>query len=301
MFRFAAVVALLCASMARAEEMCELQRAAVLDAKVGSDIHLYLPAEIGGFKTRLMLDTGGGWSGMRAGLVKQLGLVPNKLRTTGYADAAGGMITHYVTVPRLTLGGQLVLGESDYLVMTDDSDEGLDTYGGTIGAERLSNYDIEIDNSTKSVMLFRSDKFCSGRLVKWTDKWIEIPYRFNNEIPELRVSIGGERVRAIFDTGSTRTLMDLDVARSVFGVGPGSPGVEPLDERTLPSGKKLQFYKFRVKSLEVSGLVFDDVEVRLGNFDGYPLVLGMHEINQLHLYIASKRKIIYATQAGAKN
>ncbi|MBL8781563.1 MAG: retropepsin-like domain-containing protein [Alphaproteobacteria bacterium] len=297
----AVVFAFVCCGAARAaDEVCNLQRVAVLDSKVEGDIHLMLPATFGTRQTRLLLDTGGAWSMMRSPLADQLGLAPKKLRTTYYSDVAGGLIKHYVTVPKFTLGGQLTLGESDFLYSPDKDADDIDTYGGTLGAERLSAYDIEIDNTTKTVTLYRSDQFCSGRLVRWTDAWIEIPYTFNDENFETKVTIGDDRIKAIFDTGSTRTLMDLDVAKRVFGVGPDSPGVEKAYEATLPSGKKLQFYTYRVKALTISGLTFEDVTVRLGEFDHMPLVIGMHEIAQLHLYIASKRKIIYATRREAK-
>jgi predicted aspartyl protease len=282
--------------MARADDFCELKRAAVLDSKVEGSVHLMLPATFGTRQTRLLLDTGGAWSIMRASLAKELGYAPKKLRTIYYLDVAGGRTTHYVTAPRFTLGGQLTLGESDFLLEADDDAEGLDAYGGTLGAERLTDYDVEIDSATKAVTLYRSDKFCSGRLVRWTDKWVEIPYTFNNEMLETKVRVGSDRIRAVFDTGSTKTLMDFDVARDLFGVGPSSPGVDKESEITMPSGKKLQLYSYHVKSLTVSDLTFDDVEVYLGDYKDFPFVLGMHEIGQLHLYIASKRKIIYATR-----
>lgn len=278
-----------------ADELCNLQRLAVLDAKVGDDVHLMLPATFGTRSTRLLLDTGGGWSTMRSSLADSLALTPKRLRTVYYSDLAGGLIKSYVTVPRFTLGGQLTFGESDFLYSPDKSADDLDTYGGSLGAERLVGYDIEIDNTAKVVTLYRSDQFCSGRVVRWTDKWVEIPYTFNNDYIETKVTIGDERIRAVFDTGSTRTLMDLDVAKRVFGVGPDSPGVEKAYEATLPSGKKLQFYSYKVKSLTMSGLTFEDVTVRLGEFEDIPFLIGMREIAQLHLYIATKRKIIYAT------
>jgi predicted aspartyl protease len=297
----AVVFAFVCCGAARAgDEFCNLQRVAVLDSKVGNSVHLWLPATFGTKSTRLLLDTGGGWSLMRSSLAKELGLPPRKLRTTYYVDVAGGRTTQYVTVPRFTLGGQLVLGESDFLLDPDQNADDLDTDGGTLGAERLSNYDVEIDNGAKSVTLYRSDKFCSGRLVRWTDKWIEIPYTFNNEVIETKVKVGGETIRAMFDTGSTRTLMDFAVARRLFGVGPGSPGVEKANEITMPSGKKVQFYSYRVNALTVSDLTFEDVEVHLGEYEDLPLLIGMREIAQLHLYIAPKRKIIYATRREAK-
>jgi hypothetical protein len=90
--------------------------------------------------------------------------------------------------------------------------------------------------------------------------------------------------------------MDLDVAKSHFGITPTSPGVESKGEQRLPSGRTRAFYRYTFKTLTVSGITFENVRVTLGDFQDIPLVLGMHEIAQLHVYIASKRKIIYATR-----
>lgn len=60
------------------------------------------------------------------------------------------------------------------------------------------------------------------------------------------------------------------------------------------SGKKIKFYTYTFKTMDVSGIVFNDVEVTMGDFEDTPLVLGMAEISKLDLYIAFKRKIIYA-------
>lgn len=195
---------------------------------------------------------------MKEKLATDLGLKQTKLRTIYYTDLAGGRITHYVAVPSFKLG-PITFPESDFLVIPDKGNQSIEWWAGTIGAERLSDFDVEIDNTAKTVTLYWPDKYCSGRVVKWTDKVVEIPYRFNGQIPELKVSVNGEKVRAIFDTGSTDTLMDLDLAESAFGVTPNTPGVEPQGDDTLISGKKVAFYSYRFKTLTVSDLTFEDV------------------------------------------
>lgn len=59
---FATFLLLLVAQVSTADEVCNLRKAATLDAKVRGSVHLYLPAEFGARTVRLLLDTGGGWS-----------------------------------------------------------------------------------------------------------------------------------------------------------------------------------------------------------------------------------------------
>jgi predicted aspartyl protease len=164
----------------------------------------------------------------------------------------------------------------------------------------LSDFNLQIDNLTKTVTLYYPDRSCSGRLVSWSTPTVEIPFKLNNGTPQLRVEVHDEAVRATFDTGSTDTLMDLGLARRAFGLTPQSPGMRSHGEQVMISGKKVAFYGYTFKTLTVSGLTFENVNVTLGDFERAPLVLGMNEISQLDLYIAFKRKIIYATRREAK-
>lgn len=296
----ALLLALVCCQDAQAaEEVCALRQAATLSAGVPGSKHLFLPAEFGTRQVRLLLDTGGAWSVMKERLAKELGLRPEPLRTVAFVDVAGGEITHYVKVPSFKLG-PITFPRSDFLMIPQKADDNIEYWGGTIGMERLSDYNVHIDNATKSVALYHPDRYCSGRVVPWSTPSVEIPFTFNSGTPDLRVTVQGEKVRATFDTGSTDTLMDLDLAEDTFGLTPQSPGIRSYGEQTMISGKKIAFYGYRFKTLEVSGITFENVDVTLGPFDNAPLVLGMNEISQLHLYIAFKRKIIYATRVDGK-
>src|SRR5262245_10600658 len=294
-----ALTLLLCARANAAEETCQLRRAAELDAKLAGSDHLFLPAEFGARKVRLLLDTGGAWSVMKERLAKELGLRPEPLRTVAFVDVAGGEITHYVIVKSFKLG-PITFPRSDFLVIPQASDDNIEYWGGTIGMERLSDFNVEIDNLTKTVTLYYPDRYCSGRLVSWPTPTVEIPFKFNDGTPQLRVTVHDETVQATFDTGSSDTLMDLDLARRAFGLTPESPGMRSHGEQTMLSGKKLAFYSYTFKTLTVSGLTFENVDVTLGDFENAPLVLGMTEISQLHLYIAFGRKIIYASRVDGK-
>ncbi len=297
MFKYAIAFALLTTTMARAE-VCDLRRLAQLDAKADDQGILLVPATFGERKTWLAIVTGG-WSELRQGIVTELGLRPQKIRTTDFRGVAGDSATHHVVVPVFALG-ELIIRQADFLVWPDDDETPLDSLGGLLGAERLSTFDLEIDGATSVVSLYQPDIFCSGSLVRWADAWTEIPLKLQDDIPELQAEINGEVFATTFHTGASRTLMSLDIARRLFGITPTSPGITILGEQSVAGGKKLALYSYTFKVLNVSGLVFNDVSVVLGDFEDTDLALGMREIKQLHLYIAYKRRVMYATQADGK-
>ena len=70
-----ATLALLAAiSPAYADEPCKLVRMTTVDANVDGSDHLFIPAELAGRKTKLMVDTGGAWSLIKSELADELKL-----------------------------------------------------------------------------------------------------------------------------------------------------------------------------------------------------------------------------------
>lgn len=295
--RYTLAVLFALAGVARAEEVCAPRPAAVLTANVDVGDLLVLPAQIDGRSARVLLDTGSDWNLMKARVARELGLRFKRLARP-YRDVSGGRIHQYVTARRFVIGG-LQFG-ADFVALPNAGQSDNGDYDASVGAAALSNVDVEIDGPRKVVTLHHAQQRCSGRLVHWANEWAEIPFGFGEQVPEFDATIDGRRIRAVFDTGASRTLMDLSLARRLFGIAPNSPGVVSLGEQVLPSGKRLPFYTFRFKRLVMGGLAFDDVEVVLGEFDAVPFTLGMSEIKQLHLYVAFRRTVIYATQPAAR-
>lgn len=286
------------ASHARADAVCDLAQLTRLEGKIHGNRLLFVPATFGVRQTELALVTGG-WSEIRPQIATELGLRPSRILTTKFTGVAGDSSTHHVVVPVFKLGDHSV-HNADFLVSLDHIDAPLDTFGGILGAELLATFDVEIDGLGRIVTLYKPDKFCSGRLVRWADAWTEIRFKLEDDVPILEAEIKGEKIETILHTGASDTLMNLNVARRLFGITPTSPGVRSLGEQAVEGGKTLPLYTYTFETLDVSGLTFKTVKVVLGDFNNTDLALGMPEIGQLHLYIAYKRKRIYATRAGAQ-
>jgi hypothetical protein len=282
-------------SQARADAACDLTQLARLEGKIHSNRLLFVPATFGARQTQLAVVTGG-WSEIRPQIATELGLRPARILTTKFTGVAGDSSTHHVVVPEFKLGEHSVR-DADFLVSLDRIGESLDAFGGILGAELLATFDLEIDGRGSIVTLYRPNKFCSGRLVRWAETWTEIRFKLEDDVPILETEINGEKIATILHTGASDTLMNLNVARHLFGITPASPGVRTLGEQAVEGGKTLPLYSYTFATLDVSGLIFKNVKVVLGDFNDTDLALGMPEIGQLHLYIAYKRKRIYATRA----
>lgn len=290
------VAACMVALPALAAEPCQLVRMATVDANVDGSDHLYIPAQLAGQKSNLMVDTGGAWSLIKADLADQLKLERHYNQNNDFVDAAGKSMRQYVRVPDLKLGDLAFKGPVDFVVM-EGYRGNLDRYGGTIGLNVIARFDVELDNGAKKINLFHP-KHCPHIGAYWADEYVELPLINADDLPETKVDIEGETVRALIDTGASRTFMDTDLARRKFGITPQSPDVTPGNDLTLPSGKVVKTYNYTFKTLTISGFHFNDVEVILDEGES-GLTLGMSELKHLRLYFSFKEEMLYATPADA--
>ena len=319
-FVLAVVLSAVCALPTRAEESCsmQLERIAVVPFDTDETEHIFVPVVLNGRSTRFMLDTGAFWSGIHEDLATSLKL---KDRTSPYlilVDASGTKIDRMVTVPGMKIGDAVFDTPIDLFVDHAPPERTIEQEGGVVGLNLLTHMDLEIDYAAKTISLF-SQKHCEGAGVHWADEEVALKYtRAKPDIPMgthirrktsedqidfpiVGAELEGELVRTLFDTGSTVTSIDLDHAKRRFGIGPGSPGVEPAGVAYLPSGKTVDLYSYTFKTLTISGITFENVPVHLGKFDESDLILGMHELKYLHLYFAFKDGIVHITGADAKH
>jgi predicted aspartyl protease len=300
-----AAISLLAAAAVRAEQVCNLQRIAVIPFETDDSSHIYIPATIAGVRTRLMLDTGGWWSVVRNEIADAAGLKARTSYDVWIVDSAGKKQDKYVTVPELRLGatGNVVFGKPvDFVVVPGLDSKPIEQFGGTIGLNFFTRMDLEIDNAGKTISLFKQDH-CKGAGVHWANEAVTLRFKRDpgNPIamPIVAADLEGQIVRTLIDTGSTVTSMQLEHAKRRFGLTPQTPGVEPSGQIHLPGGSIVETYSYTFKALTISGIRFENVTVHLGDFDEADLVLGMNEIKKLHLYFAFKDQMIHITAADA--
>lgn len=302
---------------ASAEEVCKLKRYAVIPFETDETAHIYVPVTLAGRSTRLMLDTGAYWSLIREELAKSLNL---KIKPSVYmslVDLAGNKIDRIATVPDMKIGPVALSGEIDFFIGGDSPGRTIDEDGGIFGLNLLTQMDLEIDNAGKTISLFSQDH-CKGDGVHWADEAVTLKYKRQqadrplgtrlkqkidkNQIdsPIVVAELEGEPISVLFDTGATFSALDITLAKRRFGIGPGSPGVEPAGKTYTGSGEALDTYKYTFKSLTIAGIRFENIPVRLVEFDkDSQMLIGMNEMKRLRLYFSFKEGLIHITAADA--
>jgi predicted aspartyl protease len=299
---FFCFVLLIFGAPARANEGCELKKVLSVESKPDRLRHLFLPVTLMDRETHLMLDTGGAWSVLNEAFAKSLQLPVKRLgHHIQFYDAVGGQLDSYVRVPSMKIAGFQMKRAFDFILVDRGASPSYTRDAGTMGMNFFQGLDIEIDHAKNEITLFLP-RDCEGGGVHWADESAWFPFKWNGGIPVVRMQIDGEDINAVVDTGSTVTLIDLDFVRRHFDITPESPGVTKLGSAKLPSGRSAAMYGYTFKTLTVSGVVFENVPARLVDLHSGigQLILGMNELRFLHLYIATKEKMIYVTAADTR-
>ena len=285
------------------EKQCELNEFAELKIQPNNDGSVLIPVDLNGQPALLGLDTGGFWSVLRASLVK--GMAQQTTEGLQVVGAGGGGLNRYVTMPRIGLDHSTVKDAEFFVGPEELSDD--PQYGGTLGANLLRQFDVDIDPGHGRVRLFDQDH-CKGDVVYWdADNVASLRFDFDKNIITIPVLLDGKPMRAMIDTGAASSILSLKAAKALFGLGTDSPGVKPSTKSSTLDGHGLKLYKYCFKSLQIGSIGFSAPELTIGvnhlesvdreNLgDKAPdLVLGMHQLRLLHLYIAYAEKTLYAS------
>jgi predicted aspartyl protease len=321
-FAFAAF----CALPAQAQQ-CQLKQIASLDMTFDPYGRVLVPVSLDDHPHLLMPDTGAPLGILLAETADELGIKKKAMPTamTFYSES-GGKPKAFATVPSLKIGPEEAQF-TDFLIgdfgAAGDEQKSPALFAGTLGADILHNFDLDLDFANKKFNLFSQDH-CVGKVVYWAAAYTDTPFRQvggKDGWIGVDMTLDGHPVEGILDTGSARTALNLTDARHSFGIDLDSPGVE----KTIVGAGDQQrpIYRYRFKSLVISGITVSNPEMELlpdavaqqskrdlqdQRLQGYQgntgvsaahILLGADILRRLHLYIAYKEQMLYVTAADA--
>lgn len=299
------LLAVLClgALPANAEESCRLLQMAVLDMTVDAGGGVDVPMTVSGQSVNMLVDTGGIFTMLTEQTVKRLGLkklLPSTSFFEGHILMFGGKkIDSYTEAHDVDLGG-LKAADIPMQVMPDGMMP--PDLGGTIAPNILSHYDADFDFANAKFRLFSQDH-CEGKVVYWTT---EAPTRIPIIVDgvghiEAPVLIDGKEIKALIDTGSSRSMMSLETARRLFGFDETDARLTPVKGAESEHAVRFPFAKMSFQEITVDNpdiVLMPDAVSKF--YEGAPkLILGMGILRQLHLYIAYREHKLYVTAASA--
>src|ERR1700722_2211960 len=204
-------------------EDCRLQRIASLDFTENGSI--VIPVSLEGTSVRMALDTGSPLSAVDPVVANNLHLVERRVMQGFMYDVAGEPVA-YIAIPRDLGLGDMHASGVNLIVWPSPIGGGDNRLGGTIAADLLRHYDIDIDFGAHKLGLFSQDH-CPGKVVYWTsgDVVVAPMHLVNSGHIILPVTLDGQPFDALLDTGSTFSFISLETASNKFHLTPASPDV----------------------------------------------------------------------------
>ena len=190
---------------------CRLDRVADLPMAPGTP-YAVVPARLDEQPVSMLIDTGDERLTIRQQAVGRLRLAVNHLaRTT--VHGLGGEATNFdVILQHFELGGAEI-PQSGAAVADFPLSAVVDPpLSGIIGAQTLSDYDVEFDFPARRVTFWqRSD--CDRFEPAWTGAWSSaFLQRSTGDLMTLAVNVDGRSLRALLDTGARSTTIDIAAA-----------------------------------------------------------------------------------------
>ena len=190
----------------------------------GQSRGVVVPARLDDQPVSMLIDTGDERLTIRQQAVGRLRLAVNhRARTT--VHGLGGDATNFdVILQRFELGGTEI-PQSGAAVAEIPLSAAVDPpLSGIIGAQTLSDYEVEFDFPARRVRLWQRSE-CDNIKPAWTGAWTSaLLQRSTGSLMTLAVTIDGRSVRALLDTGARSTTIDIEAASQLGMTAAGLAG-----------------------------------------------------------------------------
>jgi predicted aspartyl protease len=314
----AAVIIAVSATAAHADN-CQLTRVASLDMTMTDDGRILVPVKFGDTSTFMMIDTGAPLSALEPDSISDLGLTTKRIYQGQMFNSLGQAFTDMAVVPSLTLDN---FHGSDVKFLVDPSRLVHDArVAGTLGADFLRHYDVELDFANRKLNLFTQDH-CPGKVIYWPASAVAVvPFQLaQTGHIVLSLQLDGQPIQALFDTGAGYSVLDLATAQDQFGLKSGAADMTP--NGYYGENKSVPVYLHTFKTLDFDGLAIGNPRIYIFEQEGItaaksepeigtrlssgnanngwtPMILGIKEVSHLHLFISYAEQKLYVTPAGA--
>jgi tetratricopeptide (TPR) repeat protein/predicted aspartyl protease len=244
---------------------------------------------------KVLLDTGGFWSIVTPQIAAAYPATYSPVQ--GLLGLHNLPMNRLIRMPSVQIGPAKVTGV-EFLIAPDNY---FDHFDGTLGANWLSQFDVEIDPVKNTASLF-SHEHCEGRVIYWPHQdYAAIPFTLvkGQHHVTMSLTLDGKEVKALIDTGAPESVVTMAAAKRLFGLTPDSPGMEVAYRSGDANGRNHPIYRYKFSSLEMGDIAFKNPRMTISDTADADedMILGMHQLHGLHLYFAYDEHMLYVTTA----
>ena len=266
----------LAACSAGASGPCRLRAVADLPVTLDGN-RLETVGQVDGADARLLLDTGAQGTLLTTDTVAALGL-PRSARTATRLQGVGGAVSNADAYADLTLGS---VDLSRRFPAAN-----IPGLGGLVGADVLSNYDVEFDLPARHVRLWRAPG-CGAADLPWAGPRATVPLRVSGGLLRVTVALNGHDVPALLDSGAGRSLVQTDAALRA-GVPPAALAADPVTIARGVDGGAIGVHAHRFATLSVGADQVANASVGVADFDldATEMLLGVDWLRSRRVWVS---------------
>jgi hypothetical protein len=278
---------------------------------------MMVPITLNGVEKKFLFDTGGAINSISRATVEELKL-PEYHSKYRVSNLYGDDSDSFVQVHEVIFGTGKTDGIQFQVMNNPAFDNGRAPLDGVVSTGVFAHDDFDLDFGAGRVNFFSTDH-CEGRVVYWPHQVLAVvPMIMEQGHINVQITLDGHPLRAILDTGSTRTNLNIIRAQEKLGFSPAT--LPPPD--TPKSDPDKNIYPRRFSTLSFDGVTVSNplVVIRPLEFGGSKndtvigsraehkddqlnrlspdMIIGMDILRHLHIYIATNEQKLYITEAG---
>jgi len=255
---------------------CRLQPVADLPATLDRN-RLEVAGQVNGAAVTLLIDTGAQRTVLNMATVSALQL-PRSQRSVTLLNGIGGAVSG------ADVFAELDVGHVDFRQRLAVAN--LPDFGGIVGGDMLSGFDLELDVPDRRVRLWRA-RGCHAADLPWTGPRATVPVHVTGDRLRLAVTIDGQKLDALLDSGAGRSLLQADVAQRL-GVPAAALAADPAARVRGLDGGLVGIHAHRFASLGVGDEVFANPQIGVASFrlDAADMLLGMDYLRGHRVWVS---------------
>jgi predicted aspartyl protease len=251
---------------------CKLTRLAELPVTMAGPLKPVVPAKINGVAVTMIADSGATMGGMTAATAAQFGLsihgLPGRTQVRGTSGVAGDFGVG--TVKDLELaGGQF--HDVDFLVGGRIANVGA---AARLGQNLFGTATTEYDIGGAAIRMFKSQDCNDAGLAYWAQPDAVSSIALDGGQPTRQITgdvlVNGQRIHAMFDTGSPSTIITKAAALRVgidMSAATAGPGMRSAVAGDAQATYRVRAASFAIGKQEAHDVPLEVVEGRLGDHD----------------------------------
>lgn len=263
--------------------------------------YISVPAAIDDKPVTMLIDTGSDTTIVTPSAVQALGLSRDPHARTTINGNDGRVTTQNALLQSFGIGGMEMLDQSYAVAPLPSLNLAGYQAAGLIGADWLSQFDIDLDVPRRRLTLYRVQG-CGDDHVPWPDAHVSLPaFRAGRGRMAVDATLDGVSIHALIDSGANQSLVS-QAAAARAGVTAAQMVHDQRGRTSGMGGTVDETHAHRFASLDVGGVVSHDPTVVVGPLSastGVDMLLGLDWLRRHEVWIDYRdRRVFIRAVAG---